>query len=268
MSVFDLRAWLAAASSAGELQHLRGADAVLEIGAASQLNYRRKRPRALLFDEITGYQPGQRVLTSSLSSPALMGMSLGLGTGLGDRELVEALRGKPSAWAAGAAGYPVRDVDTGPVLENVLVKDDINFLRFPSPVWHEQDGGPYIGTGCAVVTTDPDTGVANVGAYRIQIQDDGAAVSINMERGKHGAQHVRAWFAREGRAPVAVSLGHHRCCWSWPAPRCRWGSASSTTPERSWASRCRSCAARTPACRSRPRPATRYWCGPASDGRS
>jgi UbiD family decarboxylase len=209
VSVFDLREWLAAASSAGELQHIRGADAVLEIGAASQLNYRRKRPRALLFDEITGYQPGQRVLTSSLSSPALMGMSLGLGTGLDDGELVEALRGKPSAWAAGAAGYPARDVDTGPVLENVLAKDDINFLRFPSPVWHEQDGGPYIGTGCAVVTTDPDTGVPNVGAYRIQVQDDGASVSINMERGKHGAQHVRAWFAREGRAPVAVSLGHH-----------------------------------------------------------
>jgi UbiD family decarboxylase len=59
------------------------------------------------------------------------------------------------------------------------------------------------------VTTDPDTGVPNMGAYRIQIQDDGAACSINMEPGKHGAQHVRRWFAREGRAPVAVSLGHH-----------------------------------------------------------
>jgi hypothetical protein len=44
MSVFDLRQWLADADSAGELQHVRGADAVLEIGAASQLNYRRKRP--------------------------------------------------------------------------------------------------------------------------------------------------------------------------------------------------------------------------------
>jgi 3-octaprenyl-4-hydroxybenzoate carboxy-lyase len=51
--------------------------------------------------------------------------------------------------------------------------------------------------------------VVNVGAYRIQVQDDGAAASINMEPGKHGAQHVRAWFAKEGRAPVAVSLGHH-----------------------------------------------------------
>jgi UbiD family decarboxylase len=209
MSVFDLRRWLSATEDAGELQHIRGADAVLEIGAASQLNYRRKRPLALLFDEIAGYQAGQRVLTSSLSSPALMGMSLGLGAGLDDHALVDALRGKPSSWASDAADHPAAEVGTGPVFENVLAKDDINFLRFPSPVWHEQDGGPYIGTGCAVVTSDPETGVVNAGAYRIQVQDDGAAVSINMEAGKHGAQHVRAWFAEQGRAPVAVSLGHH-----------------------------------------------------------
>jgi UbiD family decarboxylase len=209
MSVFDLRTWIAAAEQAGDLRHVRGADAALEIGAASQLNYRRKRPQALLFDDIPGYQPGQRVLTSSLASPTLLGMSLGLGAGLDDRGLVEALRGRPSAWQAAAAEHAARDVSDGPVFENRLAKDDINFLRFPSPVWHEQDGGPYIGTGCGVVTTDPDTGVPNMGAYRIEVQDNGAACSINMESGKHGAQHVRRWFAREGRAPVAVSLGHH-----------------------------------------------------------
>ena len=174
MSVFDLRQWLADADRARELEHVRGADAVLEIGAASQLNYRRQRPRALLFDEIAGHRPGQRVLTSSLCNPALMGMALGLGAGLDDRGLVDALRGRPSAWTSGTARHAAREVDSGPVFDNILAKDDINFLRFPSPVWHEQDGGPYIGTGCAVVTTDPQTGTANVGAYRIQVQDDGA----------------------------------------------------------------------------------------------
>lgn len=186
-----------------------GASAVLEIGAASQLNYRRKHPRALLFDDIPGYAKGQRVLTSSLSNPSLMGMSLGLGSGLNDADIVQALRGRPGAWREQAAQWPAREVSDGPVFENVLAKPDINFLRFPSPLWHEQDGGRYVGTGCAVVTTDPETGTPNVGAYRIQVQDDGAAVSINMEAGKHGFQHVRKWFDRDGRAPVAVSLGHH-----------------------------------------------------------
>lgn len=209
MSVFDLRQWLADAERAGELQHILGADAVLDIGAASQLNYRRKHPRALLFDEIAGHAAGQRVLTSSLSSPALMGMSLGLGAGLDDQGLVEALRGRPARWAADAPRHAATQVGGGPVFDNVSASGDINLLRFPCPLWHELDGGRYIGTGCAVVTNDPDTGVVNVGAYRIQVQDDGAAASINMEPGKHGAQHVRAWFAKEGRAPVAVSLGHH-----------------------------------------------------------
>jgi UbiD family decarboxylase len=51
----------------------------------------------------------------------------------------------------------------------------------PTRCW--KSGRP---ASCAVVTTDPQTGTANVGAYRIQVQDDGAAVSINMEAGKHG----------------------------------------------------------------------------------
>lgn len=209
MSIFDLRTWLAEAERAGDLQYVTGADANLEIGAASQLNYRRTRPKALLFDEIVGYAPGRRVLTSSLASPSLMGRSLGLGADLDDRKLVEALRGRPSQWQAAAGDHSAIEVERGPVFENVVPKDAVNFLAFPCPIWHEDDGGPYVGTGCAVVTTDPDTATVNMGAYRIQVQDDGAAVSINIEHGKHGAQHIRKWFAKEGRAPVAVSLGHH-----------------------------------------------------------
>jgi UbiD family decarboxylase len=171
MSVFDLRQWLTDAEQAGELQHVLGADPVLDIGAASQLNYRRRRPRALLFDEIAGHEAGQRVLTSSLSSPALMGMSLGLGACLDDQGLAEALRGRPARWAAEAPRHAAIQVDGGPVLEHVSGSGDINLLSFPCPLWHELDGGRYIGTGCAVVTSDPDTGVVNVGAYRIQVQD-------------------------------------------------------------------------------------------------
>lgn len=188
---------------------MSGASANLEIGAASQLNYQRKHPRALLFDDIPGHAKGLRVLTSSLSNPSLMGMSLGLGPGLSDGGLVEALRGRPNTWREQASAWAASQVGSGPVFENVLARQDIDFLRFPCPVWHEQDGGPYVGTGCAVVTVDPETGTPNVGAYRIQVQDEGTAVSINMEAGKHGAQHVRRWFDKEGRAPVAVSLGHH-----------------------------------------------------------
>jgi UbiD family decarboxylase len=208
MSTFDLRHWLGQADAAGLLMRVAGADRDLEIGAASQLNYRRATPQALLFDDIKGFDPGLRVLTASLCGPALLGLGLGLGADNSDAELVAKLRGLPSKWLAAVPGFAPTEVADGPVFETVE-REHIDLERFPSPLWHEHDGGRYIGTGCAVITRDPETGSINVGAYRMQVQDDGAGATINIEQGKHGAAHVRAWFAKEGRAPVAVSLGHH-----------------------------------------------------------
>ncbi len=34
----------------------------------------------------------------------------------------------------------------GPVLENALKGDDVDLSIFPSPCWHKNDGGRYIGT--------------------------------------------------------------------------------------------------------------------------
>ena len=206
--VHDLRSWLALARDMGEVRELDGASWDLEIGAASELNYKSPSPSALLFDNIDGYGPGRRVLTGSMANARRLGMTLRLGTSLTDRQLVEALRGKPSEWVDGAPRHQAREVDSGPVMENVVKGDDVNLLDFPVPLWHEGDGGRFIGTGCAVFTTDPHTGVVNAGAYRMQVQNNGRSASINIESGKHGAMQVREWFAKEGRAPVTASLGH------------------------------------------------------------
>jgi len=206
--VDDLRSWLALARDMGEVRDIEGASWDLEIGAASELNYKRPSPPALLFDNIDGYDPGRRVLTGSMANARRLGMTLRLGTSLTDRQLVEALRDKPSEWVDGAPRHQAREVDSGPVLENVLKADQVRLLDFPVPLWHERDGGRYIGTGCAVFTTDPDTGVVNAGAYRMQVQNGGRSASINIESGKHGAMHVNEWFAKEGRAPVTATLGH------------------------------------------------------------
>ena len=206
--VNDLRSWLQLADELGEVQTITGAHWDEEIGAASEVNYKKPSPPALLFDNIEGYQPGQRVLTASTANARRLGMTLRLGTDLDDRALVEALRSKPNDWIENASRFPVRELDDGPVCENIVLSGDANLLDFPVPKWHEGDGGRYIGTGCAVFTTDPETGTLNVGAYRMQVQNDGRAASINIEAGKNGAAHVRDWFAKEGRAPVTVSLGH------------------------------------------------------------
>ena len=206
--VFDLRSWLELARKLGEVRDVTGANWDREIGALSELNYKRATPPALLFDEIPGYAPGMRVLTGSMSNARRLGMTLRLGEDLDDRQLVEQLRQRPNQWVQDAPKYTPNTVSTGPVCENILQAGDIDLLNFPVPLWHEADGGRYVGTGCAVFTTDPHTGVLNAGAYRMQVQNEGRAASINIESGKHGAAHVRDWFAKEGRAPVTASLGH------------------------------------------------------------
>ena len=202
----DLRGWLDVVGDLGEVRTVTGADWDLEIGAVSEANYRRPSPPALLFDEVTGYAPGLRVLTGSTANARRLGVTLRLGADCDDRTLVHELRDGPGRWADQASRFPAVQVDSGQVCENVL--SDVDLLAFPVPRWHAGDGGRYIGTGCAVFTTSPDDGQVNAGAYRMQVQEDGRSATINIESGKHGAMHVREWFARHGRAPVTASLGH------------------------------------------------------------
>ena len=47
---------------------------------------------------------------------------------------------------------------TAPFFENAYRGADVDLWRFPTPRWHEDDGGRYIGTGDLVITRDPDDG--------------------------------------------------------------------------------------------------------------
>ena len=137
---------------------MSGAHWDLEIGAISEINYRRKPSAALLFDDIAGYPRGYRVLTGSLSNARRMAVTLGLDPDLDTAGLVQALRGKPlRVGGRGAALRAGGASSRAPILENVVEGRDVDLTRFPAPLWHEHDGGRYIGTGVAVVTSDPDT---------------------------------------------------------------------------------------------------------------
>ena len=204
----DLRSWLARVEQLGELQHVSGAHWDLELGTISEINYRRKPPAALLFDDIVGYPRGYRVLTGAVSNARRMALTLGLDPALDTAGLVRALRGKPGEWTQTAPRFEPEVVKTGPVLENVVHGGEVDLTRFPAPRWHEHDGGRYIGTGVAVVTSDPDTGRINVGAYRMMIQENGRSATINAEAGKQGRAQYDRWFAKHGKAPVLASFGH------------------------------------------------------------
>jgi UbiD family decarboxylase len=200
----DLRTWLAEVEKLGELQHVRGADWNLELGAISELNVKKDVPPALLFDEIAGYAKGFRVLTCSTSSPARLSSILRLPLQRTHHGLVEALRGKPAHWQAAAGRFPAKVVKSGAALEHV--EREVDVLKFPSPLWHEHDGGRYIGTGCSVVTRDLESDWVNVGTYRVQVIDRNH-VALDMVPGKHGRIHYEKHKAAGKRFPVAIVCG-------------------------------------------------------------
>lgn len=204
----DLRGWLDKVESFGELRHVRGAHWDTELGAIAELSYRTPEPKALLFDDIEGYATG-RVLTGSTGSARRLGLTLGLGDDLDDAAVVAALRGKPSVWAATARDHPTETVTSSPLLDNVIEGRDVNLFDLPVPRWHAEDGGRFIGTGCLVITCDPETKDINGGCYRMEVVEDGRSATIAAVPGKHGAQHIQRWFDRGEKAPVVVSFGHH-----------------------------------------------------------
>jgi 4-hydroxy-3-polyprenylbenzoate decarboxylase len=78
--------------------------------------------------------------------------------------------------------------------------DDIPILQ----CWPE-DGGRYI-TLPLVFTKDPETGIRNIGTYRMQVYD-GRSTGMHWQRHKGGAQHYRVAERLGRRLPVAVALG-------------------------------------------------------------
>ena len=106
---------------------------------------------------------------------------------------------------------PHEIVDDGPIFENILTGDAIDVTKFPSPIWHEKDGGRYIGTGTYSVTRDPEENWLNAGAYRAMVHDK-TSVGMLMAPGHHGAIHCEKYFKRGEPMPVAMVLGGDPLC--------------------------------------------------------
>src|SRR5205085_812224 len=83
---------------------------------------------------------------------------------------------------------------------------DIDLWKFPTPKWHEQDGGRYLGTGVCVITRDPDSDWINMGTYRVMIHDRNRT-GLYISPGKHGRMHRDKAFEKGEPLPVVVVPG-------------------------------------------------------------
>jgi UbiD family decarboxylase len=158
----------------------------------------------MLFDEIPGYPKGYRVLSNAVGSPKRISLSVGFPSDLDVHGVIRSWRQK----IRDLKPIPPTYVTDGPIMENVFTGSDVNMLKFPTPFWHEEDGDRFIGTACCIVTRDPDTGLVNVGTYRVAVHDENT-LGLFMAPGRHGRINMMKHFERGQNCPVVMTFGQH-----------------------------------------------------------
>src|SRR5271165_3985844 len=133
----DLREFLERAESLGEVTRVKGASWDLELGALAEIvNHKKSQAPALLFEDITGYPHGFRVLSGSGNSSKRMALMLGFAMPQTAIDVVQAYRDRMKLHKPIA---PVT-VEHGPILENIDRDEAVDLYKFPAPRVHERDG--------------------------------------------------------------------------------------------------------------------------------
>jgi len=198
----DLREWLEFAERLGEVRHVKGASWQEDIGLVAEAILRAENGPCVVFEDVPGCPKGFRLLLNMFAG-VRRNMTFGFPDHLTKWELSDAYR---NAYLKEQKIVPHQIVDDGPVFENVLTGDAIDVTKFPAPIWHQRDGGRYIGTGTYSITRDPDENWLNAGAYRAQVHDK-TSVGILMAAGHHGGLHCAKYFKRGEPMPVVMVLG-------------------------------------------------------------
>ena len=97
----------------------------------------------------------------------------------------------------------MRNVRSGPILENTTEPPNIETL--PCLTCWPEDGGPFF-TLPLVQTTDPETGVGNLGIYRLQRYDT-RSTGMHWQIEKGGGFHFQRACQLGQSLPVSVALG-------------------------------------------------------------
>ena len=214
----SLRKYIEALNRAGELIRI-GARVSTAYEIAEITDRMAKSPdggKALLFENTGSEFP---VATNLMGSERRMAMALGVErlddlteridalvkqavspkNGLADKLRMLPLLGEVAQW------FPRLSSRRGECQQVVATGDEASLAALPILESWACDGGRFI-TLPMVNTVDPDTGIRNVGMYRMQIFDD-RTTGMHWHRHKTGARHYDAYKARGERMPVSVALG-------------------------------------------------------------
>jgi len=100
--------------------------------------------------------------------------------------------------------YGPKIVENGPVQE-IFETENASFNRFPILRSFVKDAGRFITFGMTV-TRHPDTGIRNLGVYRLQIINDKQAI-MHWQIHKRGALHFNISKESKNPIPVAIVIG-------------------------------------------------------------
>lgn len=172
--------------------------------------------KALLFENTA---EGIPVLTNMFGSQRRMALALGVESldeigrriqsllsqatapknSLGDKLRMLPMLAEMSKW------FPRTVTRRGACQQTVLTGDDIDLGALPILRCRSLDGGRFI-TLPMVHTVDPETGIRNVGMYRMQIFDR-QTTGMHWHIHKTGARHYDSYKRLGQRMPVSVAIG-------------------------------------------------------------
>lgn len=199
MPYADLREFLKKLESSGKLHRIaKPVDKDWEIAAVAKVAFEsipESRRPALMFEQVKGFD-----------MPLVLG-ALGASRSIYCLALECELKDVHQKWGD-AERNPVTParVAKGPVQEKIFRGGEVNLLKLPIPTWTVgQDPAPYVTSGY-VITNDPDSGIRNVGVYRIQLKGaNKLGLFINYLQG--GREHVEKNIKRGRPTPVAIVIG-------------------------------------------------------------
>jgi 4-hydroxy-3-polyprenylbenzoate decarboxylase len=208
----DLRSWIRLLEAEGELVRVAAeVDPDLEITEVVDRTVKSGGP-ALLFERPKG--SAHPLLINQFGTEQRMCLAFGVER-LDDvaRKLEDVLEMQPPQGLAdkvrglkklkSIADSMPKTVSKAPCQEVVLTGDDVDLDRLPIQRCWPLDPAPFI-TLPAVITQDRETGVRNVGMYRMQ-KLDRRSTFMHWQIHKDGRADLLA--AEDGRIPVAVALG-------------------------------------------------------------
>ncbi len=203
----SLGEFIKAADAVGEVRYVENADLDLDVGCLTELMAERNGPM-LVFDKFSNHPAGYRVCSNAIRTTRRFALALGLPLDIHPLELLQLWRERRKA----AVAIPTKVVRDGPVMECVQKDNEVDIGHYPTPRWHQGDGGRYIGTQDMVITRDPDQGWVNIGVYRAMIQGRNR-ISLWINPMKHGRILVERYWRDGKAAPVAVVLGCEPVTW-------------------------------------------------------